>query len=120
MVFQASGLSVNYCNYSLFEKHNQIVEEYILEIDEDTYQYGELMRITESGKPYSILTVLGFFWILSMRAFGIKVCNPFKDRQRSYICVELTCHIMGIPDEAENLTPEDLRCWCARYGQRIK
>ena len=120
MIFQAAFLNVNYCNYKYFKTYSKIVEEYEINVEDATYEYGELIRVTEAGKPYSILTVLGFFWILAMRMFGIKVHNPFKDRQKSYICVELTCHILGLPEEAENLTPEDLRCWCERYGKRIK
>lgn len=119
MVFQASGLQVNYTNYELFKEKSKVIEEYEIEVEDETYEYAELLRITESGKPYSFLTVLGFVWILAMKGLGISVANPFSDGSKSYICVELVCDSLGMTKMSEHISPEDLRRWCARYGRLI-
>lgn len=119
MVFQASGLQVNYCNYDVFQQKSEVIEEYEILVDDATYEYAELFRITEAGKPYSLLTVIGFLWILSMNGIKIKAENPFADGQKSYICVEVVANCLGLINIGEKTTPEDLRLWCAKYGKLI-
>lgn len=120
VVFQASGLHVNYMNFEVFKKAgNIIIEEYEIKVDNDTYEFGEMLRVMEAGKPYSIKELFGLLWILSMRGFGVKVKNPFRDGSRSYICVELAMLCVGLGAESENVTQEDFRRWCKRNGKLL-
>lgn len=119
MVFQASGFYVNYMNYKIFKEKSTVIEEYEIEVDDDTYQFAEMMRVMEAGKPYSIKEIIGLLWILIMRGFGIKVKNPFRDGSDSYICVELVMLCVGLKADSENTTQEDFRRWCKKHGKLI-
>lgn len=119
MIFQASGLWVNYCNFKVFQEKSKVVEEYEIEIDEETHQYGEMLRVMEAGKPYSMKELFGLVWILIMRGFGVRVKNPFRDGSASYICVELAMLCVGLETDSENITQEDFRRWCAANGKLI-
>lgn len=119
MVFQASGMTVNYTNYSVFKEKNKVIEEYEIDIDDDTASLAEMMRVMEAGKPYSIKELFGLLWILAMRGFGVKVNNPFRDGSHSYICVELAMICVGLSKDSENVTQEDFRKWCAAHGRLL-
>jgi hypothetical protein len=41
VIFQASGLAVNYTASDVFESHSKVVEEYELEISEEQYGLSE-------------------------------------------------------------------------------
>lgn len=119
MVFQASGLSVNYCNFKIFQEKSKVMEEYEIEVDEETYEYGEMLRVMEAGKPYSMKELVGLLWILVMRGFGVRAKNPFRDGSASYVCVELAMLCVGLQADSENVTQEDFRRWCAAHGKLI-
>jgi hypothetical protein len=119
VIFQASGLTVNYCNGEVFLKKNGVVEEYVIEISNEQAIENERSRITECGKPYSMNQIYGCLWVLAMRQIGKRVPNPFSDGMHSYVCVEITADQVGIAD-GESMTPEDMRRWCARHGTLIQ
>ena len=120
MVFQASGLVVNYTNYSLFLEKSIVGEEYEIQVDDDVAAVGEKMRVTEAGKPYSMKEIFGLLWVLALRGLGINVSNPLRDGSQSFICVELAMLCVGLDKESENTTPEEFRLWCQRNGRLIK
>lgn len=119
MVFQASGLSVNYTNYKVFQTKCKVIEEYEITVDDETHALGEMMRVMEAGKPYSVKELIGLLWVLMMRGFGYKVQNPFRDGSTSYICVELVMICVGLRHDSENITQEDFRRWCEIHGKLI-
>lgn len=115
MIFQASGLVVNYQYYGLFLQKETIVEEYEIPISDEQYLKSEKFRITEAGKPYSMKEIFGLLWVLLMRQFGKKISNPFSEGDHAYICVDVGADQIGY-DDSGNLSQEDLRLWCrARY-----
>ncbi len=117
MVFQASGLWVNYCNYGIFQEKNKVIEEYEIEVEDDVYAFGEMLRVMEAGKPYSMKEIFGLLWVLAMRGLGVKVKNPGRDGSNSYICVELAMLCVGLAADSENITQEDFRRWCVKKGK---
>ncbi len=119
MIFQASGLAVNYCNFKVFQLKSKVMEEYEVKVSDDIYQLGEMLRIMESGKPYSMKEIFGLLWVLAMRGLGVKVDNPFRDGSASYVCVELAMLCVGQTSDSENITQEDFRRWCAKNGTLI-
>lgn len=119
MIFQASGLTVNYTNYSVFKKKNTVIEEYEIEVDDDTYAFAEMLRVMEAGKPYSMKEIIGLLWVLTMRGVGVRVNNPFRDGSHSYVCVELAMMCVGLERDSENVTQEDFRRWCETHGKLI-
>lgn len=116
VIFQASGLQVNYENYSQFLSHSRVVEEYSIEISDEQAQAIERFRVTEVGKPYSVKEVVGYGWILLMRKFGFDVKNPWYQGNSAYVCENIIADILDLDEEA-TMTPEDLRQWIAKQPQ---
>ena len=108
VIFHADATTVHYTNYDYFLSLNQVIEELEVEVSEERAKLAELLRVTECGKPYSKIKLVGFFWIMFLRLFRIKTHNPFHDDGKSsYICVELISKSLGIQDKT-TLTPVDL------------
>ena len=116
MIFQASGLKVNYEFYDLFLEKETIIEEYEIPVSDEQYAKSELFRITEAGKDYSMREIIGLVYVLFMRQILKKqVANPLSQGSQAYICVDVGACQVGY-EESGNLTPEDLRRWCkSRY-----
>ena len=120
MIFQASGLTVNYCATDVFSLKNTVVEEYDVEISDEQYELGEKFRVTEAGKPYSMRQVGGFLVVLAARQLlDKKVANPASDGHHSYVCVEVVTVCIGLED-GESMTPEDLRRWCQKNAKLVR
>lgn len=119
IVFQASQLSVNYCNYFYFCQKNQVIEEYEVEVSDEQALNAELLRVIMVGKPYSIKQIFGFAYVIIMHAFGKKVSNPLVDGDHSFICAELVARCIGL-ENPENMSQEDVRRWCEKNAKRIK
>jgi len=121
LVFQASGLSVNYCNLDTFKVKSRIIEEYEVEIADLQATQNQKFRDTEVGKPYSMKQLYGFLWVLGFRKLGRKMRNPFANGASAYVCVEVAaCQTGRIQDEdAEGMTPEDFRRWCQKNATRL-
>ncbi len=107
IVNQASGLEVNQVGYDYFLTYSDVVDELEIQITDEQYEAGQEFLRKSLGKPYSMLQLFGFGWVMINRSFGRKVHNPASNGDHSYICVELVARYLGIPD-AEDLTPEDL------------
>ena len=119
MIFQASGLTVNYCADKVFSLKNQVIEEYDVDISDEQYEIGEKFRVTESGKPYSIRQIGGFLTVLAARQFlDKKISNPASNGNHSYVCVEVVAVCIGLKD-GESMTPEDLRRWCKKNARLV-
>lgn len=119
MIFQASGLTVNYCAKDVFEFKNNICEEYDIDVSDEQFKAAERFRITEAGKAYSMNQVYGFIAVLAARqVLDKKISNPFSDGDHSYVCVEVVAVCIGLED-AESMTPEDLRRWCEKNGRLV-
>lgn len=119
VVFQASGLSVNYCNWNYFKSKNKILYEYVVEVSDEQWEKAERFRVTEVGKPYSAKQILGFAYIIIMKSLGKIVHNPLSDGNHSYVCVEVVAKCIGI-DRAEDMSPEDLWQWCKKNAFRTR
>ena len=118
IIFQASELSVNYCNGKVFESKSKVMEEYEVEISDEQWDIAEKFRVTEVGKPYSAKQIVGFGWILFCHAMGKNVNNPLADGSNSYICTEVVSVCIGLKN-VENWSPGALRDWCKEFAKRI-
>lgn len=119
LIFQASMISVNYENINHFLKHTSKVEEYVISITDEQWESLQKFRITEVGKPYSWWQIIGFiFIILSEKLFNKKIKNPLGNGNTSYVCTEIIASGLKM-QEAEEMTPEELRQWCIKNGRKI-
>jgi len=116
LVYQASGLNVNYTALPVFLEKNKVVEQYNIEISEEQYAKARKIRVSQVGKPYSLMQLVGFLWVLGMRKFGRKVRNPLSDGKQSYVCVEIIADMIDVAD-GEAMTPEDFRRYCKEHAR---
>jgi hypothetical protein len=121
LIYQASGLAVNYQNKDTFLGIEVPVAFYEFELNEDQNIRNKLFRITTVGKPYSWQEVIGFLWVLLARKFGKNVRNPFSGGQTAYVCVDIgAAHLPTNPELQDgSMTPEDLRLWCEKNGKKV-
>jgi hypothetical protein len=108
IIFQASGLKVNEMTLRYFLTFETIVKELEIEVTDEQYQKGEEFRLATLGKPYSVQELLGFVWVLFMKAQGKKVANPLKDGRGAYICSKLVMAYLGMDVSEENVDPDEL------------
>lgn len=101
IIFQASGLKLNFVGNKLFDSKEEIQGEFNIPVSIRTKNRTIRFAIDNVGIPYGIGQVIGFGWVLLMRAFGKKVKNPFYSKS-SYFCSELAAEIL-----TEILDPKD-------------
>ena len=122
LIYQASGLSVNYENIDTFLSIENPIELYEFSLTEEQANKNKLFRITTVGKPYSWQELIGYLWVLLARKFGKKVRNPLSGGSTSYVCVDIAAAHLPIDPELlgdGSWTPEDLRLWCSTNGNKV-
>src|ERR1051325_226822 len=114
LIYQASGIAVNFMGPAIFDSNNVIVKEFKIDIADDKYQALMQFAIDNAGKPYGIKEVVGLAWVRVMQLCGKTVKNPFKDGGATYVCCELVGHILeqfagvDIPGSMYDWNPKDV------------
>jgi len=80
------GNGVSFITLSRFESINEIMETYIVELEDSKYNNIRNALLNECGESYGFLQNIGIFLVDIARKAGIKADNPFKDGQN---CSEL-------------------------------
>lgn len=107
VVFQASGLLVNFIQWENFLKKESLIKEFKLEILDESRKKLIDYAFNELGTPYSIKEILGLVIVLIYRLFNKKITNPFADQEKSFFCSELAeCVIANFVDSSINLDPD--------------
>ena len=121
MIYQASGLCVNYHSKDVFLGIEKTVEFYEFNVTDEKAAANQLFRLTTVGKPYSWQEIVGYAVVLGYRMLGLTTSNPFSGGKNAYICVDIAAaHIPTDPElEDGDMTPEDLRRWCSQHGTKI-
>lgn len=124
MIFQASGIAVNFEALSVFNSKEIVVAEYIFEITDECLQKTIQFALDQSGKPYGILEFIGLGCMSILQIFGYKISNPFSTN-KSYVCSTLVATILSdmgdtLPIEASSISPKDLQPLFIKYGQLIE
>ncbi len=108
IVAQASKGFVHEMNYDIFQEHNIVCEEYILECAEE--QYIEVIKFIRKnlGVDYSTMQIF-FLSLKKLLRFEVKAYN----RDKEFICSEFAariCEIAGVtvPTYLDYFTPSDL------------
>lgn len=85
IIYQASGLQVNFVGNELFSKHVHIIKEFEIEIDDNDYINLLQFAVDNAGKPYSIIDIIAILF------------NKPKllDGNKKYICSELIATILA-------------------------
>ncbi len=121
IIYQASGLAVNYQNKDTFLGIESGIELYSFDLPDADATRNQVFRLTSVGKPYSWQEVVGYAWVLLARKFGKRVRNPFSGGDTAYVCVDVAAAHLPIDPELlgdGSWTPEDLRLWCQKNGTK--
>lgn len=124
LIYQASGLAVNFMGATMFDDHNKVVGEYEVSVPSD--KIIELMQfmIDNAGKAYSLKEAFGLGLVKIASLFGKKIKNPFGTRQDAYVCSVLASCLLakftesGAPADFENVSPQDLWNFFQSNAQR--
>ena len=119
IVFQASGLKVNFIGKPMFDSVENIYEEFIIPVSDATKKSVMQGAIDRCGSPYGTLQCVGFLWILFMRLFGKRVKNPLYSGS-SYFCSEMVSDVLdeiGVGDlDPSTMDPKDVRDFLVSKG----
>lgn len=113
LVYQASGLQVNFESWNHFQTHAHSVAEFKLDMNEDAYSKIATYICDNLNKPYSMKQILGMFFLCLGKRFEISVTNPYKNRHDAFICSEIGADILktgniDIGSDSEDVGPKEL------------
>ena len=103
VVIHAAGLKVHALDFCMFKTQNEIYKLYEISITDEKVRW----LWHETGKPYGMLSLFGYAYMLINRKFGRKVKNPLADNEKTFVCSELIAKMLDIPSP-ETITPQDL------------
>lgn len=109
LIYQASGLKVNFMNTKMFDSSNTTTNEYVIEVTEEKYNEILGFCVDQVGKPYGIKNIVG---IVFYTVFGYKIIK--SDKLESFICSELIGYVMRmagiLPDgiDLDYFKPKDV------------
>jgi len=93
IVYQASGLQVNFIGLNRFKTKEVIVKEFPLQITPETKKQVLQYCTDMSGASYGVLEVLGYPWVMINSLFGRQVHNPFGSTT-SFVCSQFIGNIL--------------------------
>lgn len=108
IVYQASGLAVNFIGNHRFLDHHKVIREFKLNISPECHLSTLQFAVDKAGSPYSLRQLLG---ILIYMLCGIK---PKGEDQNTYVCSELIGQIMQekfnicVNKDLDLITPKDV------------
>ena len=94
LIYQASGLAVNFMEEKRMLATHDVVAEFELEISEETYKKTIQFAIDEAGVPYGMSQIFGILYVKALGLFGVKARNPFPNGSGNYVCSELVAQIL--------------------------
>jgi len=108
LIYQASGLQVNFVGKTLFEKDHIAVKEFDLQISDEAHKKALQFAVDTAGMPYSIKQLFG---ILVYSLTGKRV---LQDGRSAYVCSELVAQMLSedlgitITKDLDIVTPKDV------------
>jgi hypothetical protein len=88
LVLEASVRGVICDHYRNFRSNHQIVAEYELLLRPEQSNHILAYALNQLTLPYDFLGLLGFGWVICVRALGLHAHQPFKER-KAYYCSAL-------------------------------
>lgn len=123
LVYQASGVQVNFVGISHFKDQETSVYEFEVDVTDDKYRDFMRWAIVNAGAPYSLKQALG---ILLLKLFNLRK-NPLSDGRKSWVCSELAgfflVSFVGVSikdDELDVIGPRGIFDICRRLFKEIE
>jgi hypothetical protein len=126
LIYQASGLAVNFMGSDVFDSINDTVVAFELEVSCENRKAMVQFAIDNAGKPYGLKEILGLAYVRIAELCGKTVKNPFKDGAHTYVCSELVSYMLQqydgavLPKDYEDMTPKDVYDYLMLLGNKIK
>lgn len=109
LIYQASGLQVNFVGENVFDEKEQIIKECQLQVSEETYTKMMTFAIDKAGYPYSIKQLFNIvIYMVTGKA------HTLSDGRSGYVCSELAGEmlktILNVPitEDLDIITPKDI------------
>jgi hypothetical protein len=113
IVYQASGMTVNFMGQQFFD-NNDVIEEFCIPITPGNKLAMVQFAMDNAGKPYGIKECFGLAWVRICQLFGKTIKNPFNADGTTYVCSELAGFLIqeyaGIEVDSDiaDITPLEL------------
>lgn len=118
VVFQASGLQVNFVGFEFFKTKEIIVKEFEIEISDEAFKNIMQYAIDKAGQPYSMLQ------ILNTAVYLLSGKSPWDNQIVGWDCSKLMADMLEkelgyqIPDDVDVITPKMLCDFLeSKYGK---
>jgi hypothetical protein len=112
LIYQASGLTVNFCGCTTFYSEHVEVDSYVIYVTDEQRIRILQKAIDLAGKSYGIKLLLGIGLVRFYAMFGKKIANPFSNKE-TYVCSKLIgaeLEELGFTfEDLNNTTPKDIR-----------
>lgn len=112
LIYQASGLSVNFCGIRIFNDKNESIIEFIIIITPEEKIEILKLAVDLAGKPYGMKELIGIGIVRFLGLFNKKIKNPYADGSKTYICSELAATILLKLnfkfEELDSVTPKEI------------
>ena len=112
LIYQASGLVVNFVGQDVFHIKNKEIAEFLVPITTEQKIKILQLAVDLAGKPYGIKDLIGIGLVRLCSLIHWKIKNPFADGSKTYICSELAATILvqlGMSfDSLDSATPKDV------------
>lgn len=98
-VLHAAGSSVHLTEYSQFiDDKNIVIEEFDIALpDIATLKKIIKFSLSQNGKPYGALQLIGMAWARFLKGLaGKSFQNPFHDGTKTMVCSEFVAYILNI------------------------
>jgi hypothetical protein len=124
LIYQASGLAVNFVGDTEFISKEIVVEEYELDISIETKNKAVQYAIDQCGKSYGMLQILGLLLVVLADRIGIAIPNILYNNN-TFVCSELAADVLleigkGQGIDPRVTTPVKLRDFIANLGYKPK
>jgi len=121
LVFQASGLYVNFFSHAIFDSREIVHREFVIPISTETKTRVMQFTMDSVGLRYGLAGALGIGWVKLCALFGKRVVNPFDRSGSTYWCSKIAARVMveflgdKIDGDPCSMTPTDLYNYLAAH-----
>jgi hypothetical protein len=114
LIYQASHTMVNFMGTELFDRENEIVREFPVEISAQSRTDLMQFAIDNAGIPYGVKNAFGLAVQRLAQLCGFKIKNPFSDGSKSFVCCEIAGYVLesfanvDLPQDLNEITLEQI------------